>query len=173
MRGFGAGQNAGLGGNAFGRTSSDLGQDAIPYPSEIFILATLNLSHVKTRSVITSVSAPTLQAEVETGNRSKFRPCVYLVVPNIMSTRMGVTLLRQERINILEGLIENDRYGPITVYGTVNRIPEGFVVTSLGNVRGLVWHILQPEIGDAPAGRTDEGSFPCLKMTVKSQGKSS
>ena len=107
------------------------------------------------------------------GNRSKLRPSSYLAVSNVVSTRMSVTLIRQERVNVLEGLIENDRYGPITINGNVNRIPKGFVVMRLGDVRSLVWHILQPETGNAPVGRTVEGSFPCLKITVKSQGKSS
>jgi len=62
-----------------------------------------------------------------------------------MPTRMGIPLLSQERINILKGLIEYDRYCPITVDGTINRTSKGFVVMSLGEVGSLVWHILQPE----------------------------
>lgn len=97
----------------------------------------------------------------------------YMAFPNVVSARMNVTHLRQERVNILEGLIENDRYSPVAVNGIVNRIPKGCVVIGLGNVGSLIWHVPQPKSGKAPAGRTDEGSFPCLKMTVKSQGKSS
>lgn len=145
----------------------------ILYPSEIFIFAPLNLSYGKARSVITGISASILQAEVESGNRLKFTSSIYFVVPNVVCTRMSVAQSRQERINILEGLIENDRYGPIAVNGIVNRIPKGCVMMGLGNVGIFIWHALQPESGSAPAGRTDEGSFPCLKMTVKSQGKPS
>jgi hypothetical protein len=41
----------------YGPTSGEPGEDVILYRSEIFILATLNLSHGEARSVITSVSA--------------------------------------------------------------------------------------------------------------------
>lgn len=160
-------------GNDCGPNSCKLGEDVIPYPSEIFIFAPLNLTQRKACSVIASVPASIFQTVVGIEDRSKFRAIFYLAFPIVVSARMNVTHLRQERVNILEGLIENNRYSPVAVDRIVNRIPKGCVVIGLGNVGSLIWHVPQPKSGKAPAGRTDKGSFPCLKMMVKSQGKSS
>ncbi len=97
------------------RQLGKLGDDVVPYPSQVFGLASLNFGHRVPCCVVTRIPTTVLQAKVETSYRSKLWLSVYFLIAYIVPAWVLVAQFVQECIYVLKCLIERNSYSPVAV----------------------------------------------------------